>query len=257
MIYGYRRYRLTNSETLSDRLEDRVVLQGAHAVWNTVEMHSSCASPPSQIANKISPDEWLSLADPSTVPDWRYETPEEVCYRHLLYNDYCKCGTYVLKGPDMIQDYASWPVIAQVIGWGAYVEYERGWRIQHARIEQMWVEPEIWEVSRSRNRQTYNRQTQIDTLTWVKLLRHKYQVPVQVRTGPLCCGNDHEMGYWESSDGPKLVCQMSTSHIVNALKYLHKMARRDRSAAKWEMIFEKELERRKPKIVDGKVKVIF
>ena len=62
---------------------------------------------------------------------WDTDAAEE----HLLAGS-CTCGIYVLKErPE--GDLA--PILAEVVGWGAYVEYERGWRCQYVRIERLFV----------------------------------------------------------------------------------------------------------------------
>lgn len=62
--------------------------------------------------------------------------------QHLL-DGTCSCGIYILKEkPSQIQ--RPWKVWAEVVGWGAYIEYERGWRCEHVRIERLRIPDTAW-----------------------------------------------------------------------------------------------------------------
>lgn len=214
MFYGYRRYKIHAWDTS---------LVGAHDIWNGREMQAKC--------------------DYSSV---YYGNEEEQCKQHLLAGT-CKCGIYVLKQPDIVPDYKVWPGLVQVVAWGAFIEFELGWRVQYARMEHIWVEPEWIE----------SLQYDWDPDELLRALSVKYDVSSEIRRSAICCGRDHEQAYWPSAQGPLPICKMGTSHINNCLKYISKAARRDVIAAKWELVFEDELKRRAPAVVDGKMKVTF
>jgi hypothetical protein len=224
VIFGYRRYQITYTTDVDP--VKAITLKGAYDTWSSVEMTAEC-----RLGRPI---------------EQLLETSHQVCFRHLTtIAESCHCGIYVVKGPDMIPDYSEWPILAQVVGWGGFVEYEYGWRIQYCRIEQMWLD----------SSQEYH--FNFDAVETIEFLRSKYNVPVKLLTGAVCCGQNHEMGYWPSKNGPISICQMATSHIANALKFLDKAARRDRSAAKWQLAFQQELKRREPKKIGDKTIVRF
>jgi hypothetical protein len=211
VITGYRRYNLVDHGT-SD-----FELVGAHNTWPDREMTATCG-----------------YEDLSSV---------DRCETHLL-DGMCSCGIYVLKTPDGISHYNRWPAIVAVTGWGAYTEYELGYRVQHVRMEHIWIEPEWIE--------SIKREWDLDV--FMLLLKSRYEVGVEVRQSALCCGQKHEMAYWPSKNGSVPLCQMSTSHIVNALRYLGGSAgRRFGFAAKWKLVLETELKRRTDQFVGSKV----
>lgn len=209
MFSGYRRYRLNG-----DIRNDTLLLEGAYAPWYDREFTSVC--------NGNYSDNAFTL--------------EEVCAEHLLAG-ICACGIYVLKQPNYIAGYREWPVLAEVSAWGAYIEFQSGWRVQHARIEHIWLDDAFYADD-------------------VEELADRYKVRIDI-LGKAClfCQQDHEYAVWPASGGAISICKMATSHILNALNYLQKTARRDASAAKWKSIFEKELKRRAPKLENGKMLV--
>ena len=84
---------------------------------------------------------------PSLLRPWR---PGSV--RHEAPGDGCRCGIYAATEVAGATDYLEavwgedplrWPVVHRVIGrvalWGNVVEYERGWRAEHAYPERLWV----------------------------------------------------------------------------------------------------------------------
>lgn len=213
MITGYRRYQINGD-----------MLRGAHDDWEGRELQATCYG------------------------------SAETCEQHLtgdeVFGPRCSCGIYVLKGPDMIQDYAKWPAIAAVTAWGAYIEFEYGYRIQYTRIEHVWIEPD-WVLDSHKDDVDWEPQLDLDALA------QRYGVVVEFRQSAVCCGQQHKMAYWPSKQGPISVCKMETSHIVNAMKYIKTAARRDSHAQAWKFIFEQELDRRKARVVGGKMKVVF
>lgn len=213
MITGYRRYILRDNGT-SD-----FTLVGASVEWPSRELTATC------------------------VRSFTSKSGGDLCERHLL-EGVCSCGIYVLKSPDTLPEYSKWPAIVAVTGWGAFTEFEHGWRIQHVRMEHIWIEPEWIE--------SIKREWNLDV--FMQLLKLRYEVNIEVRQNALCCGQKHEMAYWPSRNGMIPLCQMSTGHIVNALKYLDgSMGRRFAFASKWNLTLKVELKRRAERFVGSKV----
>lgn len=71
--------------------------------------------------------------------------PPGDCHAHLRAGT-CTCGIYVAR--EMPRPWARPPVapvaVAEVVGWGAYVEYERGWRCENVRIEKLYAWDTAW-----------------------------------------------------------------------------------------------------------------
>lgn len=253
MITGYRRYQIVQDGLYFPRISptslepqtpypNRYILKGAQAIWEDREFQATC-----NYQYRRRETELITLS----------ETEEQVCEEHLKNDMNCTCGIYVLKGPDIKHDYSQWPALVAVTGWGAFVEYEFGWRIQYTRMEHIWVEPN-WatEYLESMDIPGYTKELLVGTM--LQQLSGRYKVPTEIRKAAICCGEDHEMVYWPSAEGPLLLCQMQTSHIVNCLRYLERAAKRDRSSAGWKRTFEKEIDRRSARMGEnGKIKVIF
>lgn len=232
-LTGYRRYQLqyNYAEQLQGTSYQTVYrLAGVKAEWTSREMQAECLN------GAIGSDR-LSA--------------QLTCALHLSaeyqqsYIRDCTCGIYVPKGPDLIPDYHSYPAIVAVSAWGNYIEYEYGYRVQFVRMEHIWIEPEWIE----------HLQGEVDVDDILENLTKRYGVPAEVRKSAVCCGQDHDMGYWPSQKGPLLICKMETSHIVNCLKYMKRT--QSRAEWVWKNRFEKELKRRAPQKVDGKTMVTF
>lgn len=219
MINGYRRYDLRGG-----------TLEGATGtVWNERELIAICKK------GARAKEAQLALAAV-----------------HLANDIDCSCGIYITKS-EHIADYTSFPVLAAVTGWGGYVEYEKGWRVQYARIEHLWV--------------NYNgKKVDID----LDILAEKYGVAVEATTNVgswaappstrtsiainpqqcVKCGNIHDLSPWTPKGrAPLLVCQMDTGHVVNAKKYLENLASIGMAApwhSKWIKIFEDSIAQRQP-----------
>jgi hypothetical protein len=243
VITGYRRFNVRYNRDL-----DSWLLQGANATsWEEYELQAEC------------------------------DGLKELCAKHLTEGT-CSCGIYILKQPDLDVGYMSFPVLAAVSGWGVFTEYDKGWRIQFSRLEHLWLEDQ--EDRRDAIIKSLVRRYGVlaefrarPTRAQVVQQRQHFLYPVPTPQSPplaratvqpilatpqtcAACNKQHEIAFWPAQSGSVSICQMETGHIVNALKYLGRKGQ-GASEAKWKFLFEKELERRAPKVVNGKTRVVF
>jgi hypothetical protein len=86
----------------------------------------------------------------------------------------CSCGIYILRDRPSKNLFINWwrPVLVYCTGWGAIAEYERGWRVQYAKIERILVPADL----------CAGRVTHI-----ADGLRQRYHVPVDIEEGEVPC----------------------------------------------------------------------
>lgn len=67
---------------------------------------------------------------------------QQEAHDHLM-SDQCHCGIYAVYDHNhyLENDPAYIPIWAAVIGWGAAVKAEHGWRAQFVKIEHLWLLP--------------------------------------------------------------------------------------------------------------------
>jgi hypothetical protein len=92
---------------------------------------------------------------------WKTEKLDAVCdqdklKQHLQSTDFDRgehgCGIYIYKdAAEAINEYKN-DAVALVMGWGNAFEGERGWRVEHCRIDKLW----IWDSNKRPDRGQYN-----------------------------------------------------------------------------------------------------
>lgn len=123
LIEGWRQYGIMFDN------DGFLVLHGVRAQWPAAELEATCAG-------------WATfVGDVLTEQD---RAPE-----HLLAGE-CSCGIYVARAAPELDYNRPWAVevIARCSAWGVCVEYERGWRCQHVRVECLYVggkNPRLWD----------------------------------------------------------------------------------------------------------------
>lgn len=245
-IEGYRRYNI-DWDTYPP------TLRGSFAgAWESRERIAECKKGPS-IASAIIVEGNIHsrLVDIIITPDETYELTVEqgTAFRHLSEEQYhCKCGIYVARSDDelTLQGYKM-PVIAKVTGYGAVEEHELGYKVSHCRIEHLWYDVEISDYWKS-----YPDGIKYAAFRGIQEgLQDKYGVKCDIGGAPpapsCSCGREdreHLQNVWRTKDGRKyLICQMETSHIVNAGKVLER-AYADPHRNKWLGLFREELQHR-------------
>jgi hypothetical protein len=93
--------------------------------------------------------------------DWPTEKLDAVCEQgklkqHLQSTDFDRgehgCGIYIYKdAAEAMNEYKN-DAVALVMGWGNAFEGERGWRVEHCRIDKLW----IWDAKKRPDRGQYN-----------------------------------------------------------------------------------------------------
>lgn len=137
VLRGWRQYSLDSLGKLSG---------GFGIPWDSTEMHAECRA---------------AVYTPNAVLRTAVE--------HLAEGT-CTCGIYIVGDPP-----PAWAntieVYAQVVGWGAVVEHEHGFRVEYCRIERLVVLVNEELVSAS-----------VEIL--VSLLERNYDVPIEVTVKP-------------------------------------------------------------------------
>lgn|SRR3990172_567760 len=65
---------------------------------------------------------------------------QDLCRKHLRNkSSVCRCGIYALYNEEIAQQYPS-IIYGDVVGWGAIVHAEKGWRAEHVRIDRLWID---------------------------------------------------------------------------------------------------------------------
>lgn len=210
MITGFRRYRLVYRQQIAyaDAYLASFRLVGARNItWDTRESTARC----------------LKRLDLGTV---------QRASRHLM-ADECSCGIYITRTREMGRgvQWESFPVLAHVIGWGAFVEYEGGWRVEHCRIEALEL-----------------RDNSSDAKDVATLLSRQYGVPVQVVGGTLpCCDRLHTPRLYRVDAYEVPICRVPTTRLFEMAKIVELMGQNDYALKQLEEI-DAELRQRAPVI---------
>lgn len=231
MISGFRRYRLSvrtetirkpvfdvltarrigseepsPSQLLATYTTERVLhatLVGARSrPWETRQMQAQCLTGSERIAFADSDGKRAAI--------------------HLEFDTGCTCGIYITKTEEMGRgvDFDRFPVLANVVGWGHYVEYEEGWKVQFARIESMSL-----------------RDNTSDAKMIADVLERTYEVPVQVAPRVSnCCNRKHLPQLFKSGDADVPICKLPPSELARLYKLYEMMSLRDTNFARkmWE-----------------------
>lgn len=198
MIQGWRRYAVTTEQQYTYSVDDvgtvtrrkdgvKIKLRGAHAaIWETAEFAASCGA--------------ISM-------DYPAEVRQEVALRHLELGR-CKCGVYITKDDIAGAGASALPIRATVVGWGAFVEYESGWRTQFARITSLIVQ----QITAG----------QYDHVL-AKELETRYGVPVTTEVALLCCGQDHTKLLFKEDSKDVPICKVSEETLRSYAKLYRAM----------------------------------
>lgn len=203
MISGYRRFMLVQESVALPVVEgDDIVikrvqqwqLRGAYRqTWLSRELTAEC--------HRF----WWARQNSLIFRD---STPRDRAKFHLEKNIDCTCGIYITKN-----DYAgagvheAFNVFAHTTGWGAYIEYKDGWRVEHARIESIIVKGTTPE----------------NAISIQEDLTRVYGVPVSiVDHSSTCCSRQHTTVLYRNSRGDEVtICRLTKTELQDLLyKYL-------------------------------------
>lgn len=272
MITGFRKY---NWAVDRNKTSAPITLEGMNGVrWPKAELTATC--------------EYTGGYRGS----FRGTASPERAQRHLMdTDDPCSCGIYLPKTEEYLEtSYLAAPVTAALVGWGAFIEYDKGYRLQHARIERLWVNvdrlpyPSMTpgaSVEQLQKRYGCIVETRVDPVKESRRVMAKALMSAAAAPGPLqphgvrtgrksylppqhpllvmCqkCSRMHDITAWHAQDGRQpMVCEMATDHIVNAKKWVEARPTFPWQQ-KWIQIFEAELKERAPKLVNGRMTVTF
>lgn len=162
-------------------------LQGAAAfTWDSRELEAECR-------NYHAPSQGFS--------EDQYLDPKERLEKHLTHGQHL-CGIHITKtpAPGAGVSFDGYPVIAWVTGWGSYIEYDAGWRVQHARIEWLKVHDASRDADKLRDE-----------------LARVYSVPVEITGGyQPCCFREHTSHLYKTSDREEVsICKVPTSDLLH------------------------------------------
>lgn len=136
---------------------------------------------------------------------------KDLAFQHLSNDFPCKCGIYITKthkAHESTQDEENYNVEAVVTGWGAYAEYDDGWKVQFARIERMTLFS------------SYPDDNKIATF-----LQETYNVPVSFVTDYRpCCMRQHTKKYYKNSNGIDVpICKLTDKELVEIIEIVYLM----------------------------------
>jgi len=172
MLRGYRRYRLV-------RESDSAHLHGVLIPWMSAIHSAECI--PWKLGGN---GKWKSFDDDQRE-GLRREAAEHLAMDDPPCSSQHSCGIYMTETRADLEGvvYAFGDVEAQMIGWGRVADYERGWRVQHARIEHIWllanhigVNAEALEHVASQLSVRYGCLVTVDTESSPYDLRHSYDI---------------------------------------------------------------------------------
>lgn len=247
MITGFRRYELLPRDGL---------LRGATAIaWKERELQAECNNTQGSKKTK------------QAAAEYHLKAEENIC----------GCGIYITKA-EYFGGYEQFSVLAAVTGWGAYIEFQNGWRVQYASIEHLWVTgaADIAALEKKygvgvdvkTKVPAYAADPRAVTFTstggsaiGLTYVPQSYKVLAQACDR---CNGTHDLTPWTPRDKkPLRVCEMDTSHISNTKRYLENLNKISSFASppsapwhtKWIAIFDAELKNRPalPTVSNGKV----
>jgi len=154
VIRGWREYSLVDNRKLG------ILLMGSWQYWREQQLSSSCCWEEE--------GKYLPLMEIDVKP---------INGPHSMYQ--CVCGIYLLKQP--FKRLWDFKIIAQAVGWGKVVEHEKGYRVQHCRIDQLYIPQDKVRVIDIDKGNFF-----IDPKVAAELLEQRYQVPVIIGREAIC-----------------------------------------------------------------------
>lgn len=128
MLRGYRRYRLV-------RGRDSVHLHGVLIPWMSAIHSAEC------IPWKLGGNGKWKTFDEGQRDALRRDAAEHLTMDDPPCSSQHSCGIYMTSSREELEGvvYGFGDVEVQMVGWGKVADYERGWRVEHARIEHIWL----------------------------------------------------------------------------------------------------------------------
>lgn len=198
MIQGFRRFRLAP-------YQPSILIGATGFAWQTPIQQAECRTPESR--NEQSTAEL----------DGKHVDLFTRAAIHIDV-DLCKCGIYITKNTNLGKGVTTeFNVLAQVIGWGNFIEYEEGWRTQFCQIDAltlvgMWTRKESEELQQA--------------------LIKRYQVPVSVEqlvSKYKCCRREHNENFWidPTTHSEVPICRLTDQGLKNLLELAMAMGTND------------------------------
>lgn len=128
MLRGYRRYRLV-------RGRDSAHLHGVLIPWMSAILSAECI--PWELGGN---GRWKKFDDEQREA-LRRDAAEHLSMATPPCGSQNSCGIYITETRQQLEGavYGFGDVEVQMVGWGKVADYERGWRVEHARIEHIWL----------------------------------------------------------------------------------------------------------------------
>ncbi|KKN84437.1 hypothetical protein LCGC14_0288990 [marine sediment metagenome] len=133
MITGWRAFSVCKDA------DDKIVLQGIWSDWIQRELTAECWIPGRALHSQCWRDDEGRISLP-LVNEYLSDTRKRAEKHLLAPQTNCGCGIYAARNVLSLQAERTGSIYASTTLWGAIRPYEEGWRVQHARIESLWLD---------------------------------------------------------------------------------------------------------------------
>jgi len=184
VITGWRRFHLTYNQI--PPIPHYVILYGATGYgWPGREVIAECAP----------------MRDKHMLG---HNTRQNLAAIHLKAGE-CKCGIYITRdrnalGAGVVSQEHEFTVIAAITGWGAFVEYELGWRTQFARLEALFV---------AKNTVPTVKKPEVENDLFLR-----YGIPVSFVQHNMCCSREHAPQLFRVDGEEVPICQLPSATLL-------------------------------------------